>query len=132
MVLCFFCLWIILIFDFFQAGGRWLRLSDALKISLRRARMFGGLFLSMLFVMLSVPGAPLALHVESAWIISSGVMVSAVEAGVFGVSGSSGSMLIWVGVLNMSFKCRAKLSAIFCSSSIIVLLSTKNDCVLLS
>ena len=76
---------IIFMFDVFQRVGRWLRWSDALNMEWKRLSIFGGQSFSMLLVMLSGPGAPLALHVDRAACISSIVISCAVSiAGLLG------------------------------------------------
>ena len=60
--------------DAFQFAGRWLSFNDALKIALSCSRVLRGQSLSILLVIMSIPGAPLGLQVDSVVCISSRVM----------------------------------------------------------
>ena len=52
-------------FEAFQFAGRWLSFNDALKIALSCSRVLRGQSFSILLVILSIPGAPLGLQVDS-------------------------------------------------------------------
>ena len=87
-------LWIIIIFDIFQLLGRWPRRKEALKKQLIVDWVSGGSSFNILLVMLSFPGAPDCLQVDSAANISSVVMSGSGVGWAWLLSGGRGLFLL--------------------------------------